>query len=259
MQERCSRLLRLLSFCVTVGHMTVAGTARERARKEITAEILAAARAQLRQVGPGELSLRAVARDVGMVSSAVYRYYASRDELLTALLIAAYDELGEAAEAADDAIEDRTDHLARWMATCKATREWAIEHPHDYALLYGSPVPGYAAPQDTVMPATRVIVRLVEIIIGAHQSGSASATTTPPTGAADPGAVVADAIAYIAERSQTDLEAFPELVMRTLMVWSTIFGTLSFELFGHLKGSVNDFEGYFEQTTLRLAGDLGLA
>lgn len=239
--------------------MAVARTARERARKEITAEILAAARAQLREAGPGELSLRAVAREVGMVSSAVYRYFASRDELLTALIIAAYDELGEAAEEADEAIADRTDHLARWMATCKAVRDWSVAHPHDYALLYGSPVPGYAAPQDTVVPATRVIVRLVEIIVGAHQSGSASEPTAPPAGAGDPADVVADAIAFIADRSQADLEALPELVMRTLMVWSTIFGTLSFELFGHLKGSVSDLEGYFEQTTRRLAGDLGLA
>ena len=76
--------------------------------------------------------------------------------------------------------------------------------------------------------------------------------------AADPSPVVADAMAFIAERSDVGLEALPELVMRTLMVWSAIFGTLSFEIFGHLKGSVNDYEGYFEQTTLRLAGDLGL-
>jgi AcrR family transcriptional regulator len=239
--------------------MAVAPTARERARKEITAEILTSARTQLREVGPGELSLRAVARDVGMVSSAVYRYFASRDELLTALIIAAYDELGAAAEASDDAVEDRTDHLARWMATCRATREWSVTHPHDYALIYGSPVPGYAAPQDTVMPATRVIARLVEIIVVAHQAGAASAGTEPPAAAADPAAVVADAIAFIADRSGMRLDALPELVMRTLMAWSTIFGTLSFELFGHLKGSVSDYEGYFEQTALRLAGDLGLA
>jgi AcrR family transcriptional regulator len=239
--------------------MAVARTARERARIEITAESLAAARAQLRETGPGELSLRAVAREVGMVSSAVYRYFSSRDELLTALIIAAYDELGAAAEAADDAVEDRTDHLGRWMATCKATRDWSVAHPHDYALIYGSPVPGYAAPQDTVMPATRVIARLVEIIVGAHQSGSASDGTRPPADAADPADVVADAMAFIAERSGIRLDALPELVMRTLMAWSTIFGTLSFELFGHLKGSVSDYEGYFEQTTLRLAGDLGLA
>jgi AcrR family transcriptional regulator len=193
-----------------------------------------------------------------MVSSAVYRYFASRDQLLTALIIAAYDELGAAAEAADEGVADRTDHLARWMATCRATREWAISHPHDYALIYGSPVPGYAAPQDTVMPATRVIVRLVEIIVAAHSTDDAAEAARPPARAADPSGVVSDAMAFIAERSDMNLEALPELVMRTLMVWSTIFGTLSFEIFGHLKGSVSDYDGYFEQTTLRLAGDLGL-
>src|SRR5215207_7914637 len=129
------------------------------------------------------------------------------------------------------------------MATCRATRDWSVTHPHDYALIYGSPVPGYAAPQDTVMPATRVIVRLVEIIVGAHQAG-ASAATGPPAGAADPSYVVADAMAFIAEHG-IDRAALPELVMRTLMVWSTIFGTLSFEIFGHLKGSVSDYEAYY--------------
>src|SRR4051794_8028156 len=103
---------------VLVTEATKARTARERARKEITGEILGAARTRLAEAGPGELSLRAVARDVGMVSSAVYRYFPSRDHLLTALLIHAYDELGAFAEAADDAVGDRADLTARWRATC---------------------------------------------------------------------------------------------------------------------------------------------
>jgi AcrR family transcriptional regulator len=234
-------------------------TARQRAREVITAEILTAARARLREVGPGEISLRAVARDVGMVSSAVYRYFASRDELLTALIITAYDELAQAAEAADEAVSDRDDTVARWLATCRATRRWAVSHPHDYALIYGSPVPGYSAPQDTAGPATRVIVRLVEIIVQAHQNGAARPATTPPPGAADPTAYIAEAITFIRNRGIADQECLPELVLRTLMAWSTVFGTLSFELFGHLKGSVGDFEGYHEQVALRLAGDLGFA
>ncbi|MEJ7633320.1 TetR/AcrR family transcriptional regulator [Aeromicrobium sp.] len=234
-------------------------TARERARDEITAEILSAARARLREAGPGELSLRAVARDVGMVSSAVYRYFPSRDELLTALLIAAYDELGAAVEAADEGVPDRADFIGRWTATCRATRDWAVSHPHDYALLYGSPVPGYAAPRDTVGPATRVIVRLVEIIVGAYEAGSAGAVATPPSRSAAPDQMVADAIAFVRERGVVSEQSVPEIVMRTLMAWSTLFGTVSFELFGHLKGSVSDFETYFDQVALRLAGDLGLA
>ncbi|MDX6278381.1 MAG: hypothetical protein QOJ72_2509 [Nocardioidaceae bacterium] len=237
--------------------MPASKTARQRAREDITAEILAAARARLAEAGPGELSLRAVARDVGMVSSAVYRYFPSRNELLTALLIAAYDDLGEAAEAADDAVTDRADHLGRWTAVCDATREWSRAHPHDYALLYGSPVPGYAAPQDTVGPATRVIVRLVDIIVTAHQSGAPSpvAPATAPTGVER---TVAGAIEFVQGVGIPEEAAVPEIALRTIMAWTTIFGTLSFELFGHLVGSVSDYDAYFDQVVFRLAADLGL-
>lgn len=228
-------------------------TARQRARQEITAEILTAARARLADVGPGELSLRAVARDVGMVSSAVYRYFPSRDELLTALLIEAYNELGQAAEDADDAVRDRSDLATRWLATCRATRAWAIAHPHDYALLYGSPVTGYAAPQDTVTPATRLIVRLVTIVI--------ASAPTPPTDTSapaypfDPSVTGAmQAVAELGGPVAPDISG--ETIGRTLMAWSTIFGTISFELWGHLVGSVNDHEAYFDSVISRLWADL---
>lgn len=254
LQEQCSCLLRALSKYVTVGRMEhKAQTARQRARLEITAEILAAARARLSDTGPGELSLRAVARDVGMVSSAVYRYFPSRNDLLTALLIEAYDELGRAAEAADDAVSDRSDHTTRWMETCRATRRWAIEHPHDYALLYGSPVAGYAAPQDTVAPATRVIVRLVTIVIAAAPTQAAvTPSTAYPFDQAVRGAT--QAIADLGGPAADDAPA--ETVGRTLMAWSTLFGTISFELWGHLVGSVNDHEAYFDSVVSRLWADL---
>lgn len=235
--------------------MEKARTARQRAREEITAEILAAARTRLAQVGPGELSLRAVARDVGMVSSAVYRYFASRDELLTALLIDAYDDLGLAVEQADDAVGDRSDTRARWMASCRAARTWAVAHPHDYALLYGSPVSGYAAPQDTVAPATRVIVRLVQIIVAAHQAGRAAPTPPPdaPPGFAE---ALRDAVSAIEDLGGVVGPAPTELVGRSLMAWSSLFGAISFELWGHLVGSVSDHEAYFDGVAARLWHDL---
>src|SRR6476620_9457729 len=93
-QERRSLLRSLLS----TRHHRSMPTARERVRAELTAEITDAARRQLAEVGAAALSLRAVARDVGMASSAVYRYFPSRDELLTALIVEAYDELGDAVE-----------------------------------------------------------------------------------------------------------------------------------------------------------------
>lgn len=233
-----------------------AQTARQRARHEITREILGAARARLSTAGPGELSLRAVARDVGMVSSAVYRYFPSRDDLLTALLIEAYDELGQAAEDADDAVRDRSDAQARWMATCRATRSWAVAHPHEYALLYGSPVTGYAAPPDTVAPATRAIVRLATIAMAAAPDRRPASVPSPYP---FDGVVRGAAEAMASFGGPTPEETPPEVVGRMLMAWSTIFGTISFELWGHLVGSVSDHEAYFDSVTSRLWADLTAA
>ncbi|WP_083649183.1 TetR/AcrR family transcriptional regulator [Cellulosimicrobium sp. CUA-896] len=141
-------------------------TARALARETLTREILDAARARLASTGPAELSLRAVARDVGMVSSAVYRYFPSRDALLTALLVECYDELGAAVEQAEAAVV-RDDVEGRWLAACRALRTWCVGRPGDFALLYGTPVPGYAAPRDTVEPATRVVRALVRVVADA--------------------------------------------------------------------------------------------
>src|SRR5215469_2616139 len=145
---------------------SVPRTARERARAEITAELLDAGRRHLATDGAAALSLRAIARDLGMASSAVYRYVASRDDLLTRLIIDAYDSLGAAAEAGEAAV-DRADLAGRWSVTCTTVRNWAISNPNEYALIYGSPVPGYVAPADTVGPASRVSNLLVQILVEA--------------------------------------------------------------------------------------------
>lgn len=131
--------------------MTTVRGARARARIEITAAIKDEARTQLAAEGAARLSLRAVARELGMVSSALYRYFPSRDDLLTALIVDAYDAIGAAAEqAAAEAGTDRP--LDRWTAVCRAVRTWAVAHPHEYALIYGSPVPGYTAPRTRSSP-----------------------------------------------------------------------------------------------------------
>src|SRR3954471_8206779 len=106
-------------------------TARALARAALTEDIKATARRQLAEVGAPALSLRAVARELGMVSSAVYRYFPSRDELLTALIVDAFDAVGVAAE---EAIEHQPNRvLPRWLAVARAIRGWALENPHDYA------------------------------------------------------------------------------------------------------------------------------
>src|SRR6476620_2108040 len=223
-------------------------SARERVRAELTAEITDAARRQLAEVGAAALSLRAVARDVGMVSSAVYRYFPSRDDLLTRLIIDGYDDLGAAAEAAD---VPAAPPIERWLAVCRAVRAWALAHPHEYALLYGSPVPGYQAPKDTVPAASRVGVVLGRILGEAAHAG----LLPDGSGERDPGLVSDDAVAVLGG----DHPALDDAVrMRGLLAWSALFGTISFELFGHFVGSVEDGDRYFIRVMTDLAHLIGL-
>ena len=220
---------------------------RERVRAELTAEITDAARRQLADVGAAALSLRAVARELGMASSAVYRYFPSRDDLLTRLIIDGYDALGEAAERADDT---GAPPLERWLAVCRAVRTWALAHPHEYALLYGSPVPGYRAPEDTVPAASRVGVVLGRILGDAAQAGHLPAAA----GDRDPELVSDDAVAVLGgEHPSLD----DTVRLRALLAWSSLYGTISFELFGHFVGSVADGSRYFDRAMTELARTIG--
>ncbi|SET83004.1 TetR/AcrR family transcriptional regulator [Geodermatophilus poikilotrophus] len=224
-------------------------TVRQRVRAELTAEITAAARRQLAEVGAAGLSLRAVAREMGMASSAVYRYFPSRDDLLTRLITDGYDALGAAAEDADDPAAAPRE---RWLAVCRSVRSWALAHPHEYALLYGSPVPGYAAPRDTVPAAARVGVVLGRVLGDAARGG------VLPTAAGvdrDP-ELVSDETAAVLGGDHPALDDAVRL--RALLAWSSLHGTIGFELFGHLVGSVADTDRYFDLAMAELAGLVGL-
>lgn len=221
-------------------------TARARARAEITAEILAAAHHQLTSVGPAELSLRAIARELEMSSSAIYRYFASRDALLTALIVEAYDAIGIAAETAEAAV-DRGDIEGRFLATVRAVRHWALGHRHQYSLIYGSPVPGYVAPTDTIDPAGRVGLVLVRIV----RDAAVHTGLVPP---AEPAGHATGAVIH----PQVS-EAFDGIdqaqVAGGIMAWTTLFGTISFEMFGHYENVVVDRAAFFDQA-MRQAGRL---
>ena len=204
-------------------------TARDRARAEITAEIMTAAREQLAEVGPGSLSLRAIAREVGMVSSAIYRYVPSRDALLTRLIIEAYDAIGAAAEDAQ-ASAAAAPAPEQFRAVWRAIRAWALTNPHQYALIYGSPVPGYRAPVDTVAPATRLPQVLLNILAAAGADGTIAA---PPT--------VSEAAQQTLDpmvASVPDLDADRSALVAAITTWAALFGAISFELFGHIHNVV---------------------
>jgi AcrR family transcriptional regulator len=226
---------------------TAHGGARARARIEVTAAIKDAARRQLAADGAAELSLRAVARELGMASSALYRYFPSRDDLLTALIIDAYDSLGEAAEAAHEAAAG-TGPVQRWTAVCEAVRGWALAHPHEYALIYGSPVPGYSAPRTTVPPASRVGLLLIGIVRDARRGRG-------PAGPPLPAELRAEA-ARMADDLAPDLP--PETVMALVAAWAQLYGLIGFEVFGQFNRVVEERAPFFRHAVARLAEGVGL-
>jgi len=226
-------------------------TARERVRAELTREITDVARARLAADGAAALSLRAVARELGMVSSAIYRYFASRDELLTALIIEGYDALGAAVEQADTACA-RDDYAARWRAVAGAARDWALAHPHEYALLYGSPVPGYRAPADTIAPAARTAAVFGRLVSEAQAAG---VLQPPPAGPPVPPTLTGD-LAQL--RAGLMRGVADEVVAAALTVWAAVFGIISFELFGQFNNVIADRDAYFGRALADLGRLFGL-
>lgn len=219
------------------------------ARAQMTDNIKHAARARLAEDG-ANLSLRAVARDLGVVSSAVYRYFASRDDLLTALIVDAYESMGEAVEQAEAAVARRSPR-ARWDVVWHEIRRWSLDRPHEYALLYGTPVPGYAAPDDTVAAAQRPLLVIARITRDACAGG-----LEPP----------AD---HLSRAVRTDLrtvqsypgfdELPPTVLARVMTSWATLFGTISFELFGRYTNALANLDDWFALQVHAMGDYVGLA
>ncbi len=232
--------------------MPTAKGVRERARAEITSEIVRAGRDQLATDGAAALSLRAVARELGMVSSAVYRYVANRDELLTLLIIEAYDALGAAVEAAAAPASDRSS-AERFVAAGRAVRTWAVANPHQYALLYGSPVPGYEAPQDTIGPASRATLALVGIVADAQRAGVLTTPAAVP--ATLPAALQHD---FIAIRDAAGSDLPDDVIVAMIAAWTQLFGMVSFELFGQTRNVIHEHAALFDATLATAVAMIGL-
>ena len=229
-------------------------TPRERARERTIEDIVRLGREHLALHGAAALSLRAVARDLGVVSSAVYRYVENREELLTLLLIDAYNELGDEVDAAVAALP-AADHAGRFSALGSAVRLWALREPARYGLLFGSPVPGYRAPAErTTGPGTRVIRALMSLLDGSYRAGrlvahGGRAAVVPP-------------LAADLERIRRDMGlAVPDILLaRGALVWTSLFGAVSFEVFGQYgAGTFAAPDELFAHHLAVLAGLAGLS
>ncbi|MGA4508118.1 TetR/AcrR family transcriptional regulator [Propionibacteriaceae bacterium G1746] len=209
--------------------------ARQRGRAENTARILASARRQIAEHGAVGLSMRAVARDVGMVSSAVFRYFESREALLTELIIESYHHLADAVHDAVDRVGGGRSAADRWRAATRAARAWALQFPHEFQLIYGTPIPGYQAPPQTIPAAARVAGPFLEIA-----ATGAGADDHPGGGFVQPVDVSAGATAgAVAELTQ-------------------LIGFITMQLAGHFVGVVTAPDDYFDVIIERQVATLGL-
>ncbi|MGW2771909.1 TetR/AcrR family transcriptional regulator [Streptomyces olivaceoviridis] len=203
--------------------MTVAGkeTPRERYRAQLQAEIKERAWEQIAAAGATGLSLNAIAKQMGMSGPALYRYFASRDELITELIRDAYSSLADtirtaAASGADLAVLGR------------ALRAWALDDPQRYFLIYGTPVPGYHAPDDITAIASEIMQALLD---AAQPTGKTVVTAEddhPDTRLE----------AHLAQHRQwaAGHPAPPAALRRALLFWTRLHGILSLELAGHFTG-----------------------
>lgn len=192
-----------------------ASTPRQRYRAQVREDIKKHAWEQIAAAGASALSLNAIAKQIGMSGPALYRYFANRDELITELIKDAYRSLADTFRARAEAGTDLGD-LAH------ALRRWALDDPQRYFLLYGTPVPGYRAPDDT----TRIASQIMTVLLDACAAGQSPATRPSPL--------------------QTHLDehrdraaphpATPPALHRALTFWTRLHGVLSLELAGHFTG-----------------------
>jgi AcrR family transcriptional regulator len=211
---------------------------RDESRRQVTAAIRAAARRQIAEVGGGALSMRAIAREVGLVSSAVYRYFPTREALLTAMIVESYGNLASALPA--------TEGLAgaeAWRTLGRGLRAWARSVPHEFQLIYGTPIPGYVAPPETVPAAAAVAEPFLRL-----------APRIAPDAFGDP--VLADQFGAL---GTTFPDADGAGLAAVLAELAALIGFISLELSGHFVGTADPADALYEALLSRQVATLGLA
>ena len=224
---------------------------RERARTATIEEIKSTALELMRETGTTDARFTDIARSMGMTPPALYRYFADRDELLTALITDAYDDLGGTVAAARDGVGERGIG-GRWLAAAEAYRQWAHREPQQFALIFGLPVAGYLAPQEgpTTEAASRAMSQLAALFTEAQVTGK---LRQPLVREVDP------AFTKCAE-SEAKFSAIPPENFQAMMhAWASLHGFTCLEAFNHLDWMEPDArDALFRSQVLMAAKAAGL-
>lgn len=221
--------------------------------------IRVAARAHLAREGASGLSMRAVARDVGVVSSAVYRYVPSRDALLHLLVTDSLESLSAAVTAAEAGVR-RADLRGRFAAVARAWRSWALADPAEHSLIASRPVPGFdPEPSEAgdrsgsggpLAGVPGLLLRIVDEAAAKAGAGVGEGAPRLPAG------VRRDLVAI---RKASGLSAPDDAIARGLLAWAGLAGAVSLEVSGQLGGVTTDPAAWFAHEVDRLARTAGIA
>jgi AcrR family transcriptional regulator len=206
---------------------------RERYRAQVRQEVKQAALGQLAESGPGGLSIAAIGKQLGVSGPALYRYFASRDDLLTELVIDAYNDLADALTAATSEVSSH-DPRPRFEALTRAYRSWALAQPHRYRLLFGPPLPGYDAHAQRLVDAAQKAMNLMLDIIGAAVDRAAIPPPQP----------LASQLAAWAQPHHPGID--PATALSAVLVWSRLHGIVSLEIAGNFASMGLDPDQLFE-------------
>jgi AcrR family transcriptional regulator len=213
--------------------VTEAPTRRERLRTATVSDIKQAARKLVVEHGPTAISLRAIGRELGMSAPALYRYFPNLEALVVAVCADVYDELREAVTAAG---QDADGPVPQLIAMARGFRAWSVAHPQEFALLFGSPVPGIAELEDDCDSPDHPPARMGAVFL--EPFAQVWCQLDPPPRPADPQLDRAMAI-------HGDLLP-PAGMYAFLGAWSRLYGLVALEVFGHLRWALTDAEPLFE-------------
>ncbi|GLY24543.1 TetR/AcrR family transcriptional regulator [Micromonospora sp. NBRC 101691] len=222
---------------------------RERRRAATIDEIIGVALRHLAEHGVHELSLRAVAREVGMTVQALYHYFDSRDALLTALIAHGQNTLADALRATAEAHRD-AGYVDRCVAVSLTYREWALGNKPLFLLLYGNPVPGYAAPEGgpTMMAGRRVAEVFAEVVFAGWTAEQIAAVPVP----ADDPALTAQ-LTGAAQAMAPHLS--PGALAQFLGAWAQLHGLVMLDLLNHLRWLEGDAATEYHRAMLVQLGN----
>jgi AcrR family transcriptional regulator len=223
------------------------------ARQETTDSIKAIARQQMIENGTAGISLRGIAREMGMTAPAIYNYFPRLEDLITALLVDAFNGLGDAI---DEAIAKASSTSEKIRDGANAYRGWANDHKADFQLIYGNPIPNYEAPREVTVPlATRPLVSFYRCLMDAYQEGQLS---IPPEYASVPESISSYVSGFLHPQYPQTKDMPMSLYYLLTVLWTRIHGVVMLEIFGHLEPSLGDVDSFFEGEITVFLKNLGL-